>query len=329
MKDVAEIAGVSVSTVSRVISGKFAVEEGTASRVRSAILQLDYRPNLLAWGLRSRSGKFIGLVIPGIHEPFATMIGLLEEYVTRGGYSLLFGNTESGPEKENIFIDDLISRHVDGIVFSGVSEKSLALPKLAGTDIPIVLFDRVFNARDNVVTVALNNEAAGRLAARYLVGLGHRRVATITGPPDLNLCKDRLHGFKDEVSRLGAALDERDIEVGDFSFDAGLKASQALFARTSAVTAVWAQNDLMAIGLMRGLASLGKRVPRDVSIVGADDIPFARMTVPSLSTVRQPFEAMCRQAVSSLLGYDDLSRSANRHFAFDPELVRRESAQSP
>jgi len=176
MKDVAALAGVSVSTVSRVISGSIPVDQGTAKRVRDAISSLDFRSNLLASGLRSKSGKLIDLVVAGPYEPFASTIGYLEHTTARHGYNLVVGNSRSREKLEEQFVDHLIRRHVDGIIFTPISHRTQATDHLLNTDLPIVWFDRVWDD-ERILTVRLDNQQAGELAAQHLCEHGHQRLA--------------------------------------------------------------------------------------------------------------------------------------------------------
>jgi DNA-binding LacI/PurR family transcriptional regulator len=326
MKDVAALAGVSVSTVSRVISGSIPVDQLTAQRVRDAITSLDFRPNLLAAGLRSKSGKLIGLVVPGVYEPFASIIGFLEKTTSQHGYSLLVGNSRSRADVEERFVDNLIRRHVDGIIFTPVSHETRVLEQLVDSDIPIVWFDRVWDDR-RVLTVQLDNRKAGLIAAQHLTACGHRRIAIVTGPPNVDLCHDRLAGFVHGARQSGVEREPELLFEGDFSFDAGVDAVDRVLGLTRPVTAVWAQNDLMAIGLLKGFLSRGLRVPEDISIVGMDGIPFTRMVHPELTTVQQPLERMCQALLSRILDYGQLIRQQKWHAVFQPELVVRQSVR--
>lgn len=329
MKDVADLAGVSVSTVSRVISGKTPVNVATASRVKQAINRLGFRPNLLAAGLRNKSGRFIGLVVPSTDEPFATMISVIEVETRCADFSLLLANSSSDLTIEQMFIESLVRRHADGVIFSVVSEESKAAESLSKSGIPVVMFGRIGRSHRNIVTVGLDNHEAGRQAARLLVESGHRRVGTLTGPLSVQLTNDRLIGFKEELKLHGIHLRDEDIYNGDFSFKSGVEQAKRLVdVSLGNVTAIWAQSDLMAIGLMRELANRGVRVPDDLSIAGMDDIPFAHMTVPALSTIRQPIPEMCRRAVQSIVTYGGPGQHATGDFLFSPEIVTRESVRA-
>lgn len=329
MKDVANLAKVSVSTVSRVLSGKIPVDDTTRSRVEQAVASLDYRPNLLATGLRNRSGRFIGFVVPSMAEPFASMVTFLEREARNAGYSLLLGNSDGDAKTEKLFLESLIRRHADGVIFSVVSGNAAYIKSLVRSDIPMVMFDRVSPAHNGLISVALDNRNAGRLAASLLLEFGHRRIAVVEGPANLKLSQDRTEGFREGLVTHGVALDDEDLYSGDFSFSSGVKAARRMLKRGIAgLTAVWAQNDLMAIGITRELHGHGVRVPEDLSVMGMDDIPPAEMLIPSLTTVRQPLQKMCRRAVQSIVLQEPAETGSQPDFVFQSELVVRESVRN-
>ncbi|TVR68483.1 MAG: LacI family transcriptional regulator [Spirochaetaceae bacterium] len=327
MKDVAELAGVSVSTVSRVLSGRIPVEKTTAERVQDAIASLNFRPNLLASGLRSKSGKLIGLVIPGLYEPFASIVGHLERYATRRGFSLLVGNSRALPHVEERFVNNLIQRHVDGIIFTPVSGETSAMGDLLDSDIPVVWFDRVCEDR-RVLSVKLDNEKAGTMAARHFLEMGHRELAVVTGPEPVELVHSRLRGFVGEARSQGVEVRHTRIMEGDFSFESGVRLAQQFLSMPELPTAVWAQNDLMAIGLLKGFSAAGVDVPGSVSIIGMDGIPLTMMVHPELTTIRQPIQEMCKTVVSKVLEYRRYLENNQLNTVFEPELVVRGSVRS-
>ncbi len=324
MKDVAERAGVSISTVSRVISRKIPVDASTEQRVRTAIDELNYRPNLLAAGLRSKSGRSIGLIVPRISDPFfSSLIDHVDRAVIDRGYNLLLFNTHSDPDFEQQIIDNLVSRHVDGIIFAMASDESWAIEMLAGVDVPIVMLDRIADT-DKLLSLRLDNEGAGALAAEHLASLGHHRVACVTGPLKVHLCIDRLNGFLAALNKRGILMEKECIFEGDFSYSAGILAAERLAMIQPRITAIWAQNDLMAAGVLKGVIARGRRVPEDVSIIGMDDLLLPQMLQPSLSTIIQPVQQMAEKAVEMIM--DVIKKiPTERHIVLEPTLAARES----
>ena len=218
MKDVAKLAGVSISTVSRVVNKQnFPIDEITKQKVLDATRKLNYRPNLLAKGLRLKSGHIIGLVVPDfipLHA-FANIIKYVEKFALEHDFNLILGNNQDNPDIEERFIDSLIRRSVDGIIFSRVSDESRVLKILHQQNIPIVVIDRALED-ESVPSVVLNNVRAGELAAEHFVELGHRQIGCITGPLNIGLCRERLKAFKQVVVRHNRVFDEGCVFEGDF-----------------------------------------------------------------------------------------------------------------
>ncbi|TVR32070.1 MAG: LacI family transcriptional regulator [Spirochaetaceae bacterium] len=329
MKDVAKMAGVSISTVSRVINDTHPVDGRTRGAVEDAIRRINYRPNLLAAGLRSKSGNLIGLAVPDIaHHSFEEFIKHTEQCVREHKHGLIIGDTHSDPDAEAEFIDHLIRRNVDGIIFIRVSDQSRALDMLNATSIPYVVLDRALES-GTVPTVTMDNFTAGQLAAEHLLGLGHSRIACLTGPLDVALCRERLNGFTQALSHAGHRLPDQWIFEGDFRFESGVRTVELLLDTEPRITALWAQNDLMAIGIIGGLIDHGLVVPRDMSVAGVDDIVTCRMVRPQLTTVSQPFEAMSRAAVQLLMRERSAGKRLTERIVIPTELVVRQSTAPP
>lgn len=325
MKEIADIAKVSVATVSRVVNKTMRVNDETRVRVERAISDLGYRPNLLATGLRSKSGNIIGLSIPKV---LPTVIGYTEEVVRHHNYSLIVGNTHNDPAEEADFIDKLVRRNVDGIIFSQVSDKSTSVDILRKAGIPFVVIDRGRPDCDDA-TVMTDNYTAGKLAAIHLTSLGHERCVCVTGPPDISLCRERLRGFKDALTERKRNFEDRDAYVGDFTIEAGMEAAKHFLETNDSFTAVWAENDLMAIGFMNALLDRGYRVPDDFSVAGMDDIEASGMVRPRLTTVRQDFKEICRLAVAMLLEMKAGRTLPSRRVIVPVDLLIRESTGRP
>ena len=329
MKDVAKLANVSESTVSRVINRNIPVDDATRSRVEDAIRSLNYKPNLLAKGLRIKSGHLIGLVVPEIvHHTFASFIQHIEESTVARGYNLIVGNHKDDPDLEESFIDMLVRRNVDGIIFSRVSDESRVMRIIHQTRVPVVVIDRAAE-REELASVVLDNYRAGSIAGEHLAGLGHRTVGCITGPMKIALCRERLSGFRDALGRQGAVLPDTAVFEGDFKFESGFEGAREILGRHPDTSALWAQNDLMAIGALKYLSGIGKVVPADVSLLGMDDIALARMITPSLTTVIQPFEEICEKAVELVLAKRDGGDGGTGRIVIEPGLAVRDSTAAP
>lgn len=322
IKDVAREAGVSIATVSRVLNESPLVDDGTRYKVKRAIEKINYKPNLLATGLRSKNSQLIGLLVPDVlHSSFTQIIKQCEENARRRNYGLIIGITMNDPETEAKIIEDFIQRNVNGIIFSRVSDKSMVLKLVRKHKIPIVVIDRALKFED-IPAVVVDNYKAGQSVAAYFLNRGHRHLYCITGPLDISLCRERLNGFADTLVNAGIKFDSTCIFEGDFKYEAGMAAAAPILGRPKKITAVWAQNDLMAIGLLNMLQRKKFRIPEDISVIGMDDSELAQICLPTLTTVRQPFQAMCDKALELLL---NPQKKQNERAVLDIELVERET----
>jgi DNA-binding LacI/PurR family transcriptional regulator len=329
IKDVARLARVSVTTVSRVLSSSPRVDQKTRARVERAISRIHYQPNLLAQGLRSKKGYVIGLVVPEIrHETFATFIECTERFCLERGYDLIIGNTGGRPEVEGAFIDNLLRRHVDGIIFSRVSDRSRVINTVEKWNVPAVIIDRALD-REDIPTVVLDNHRAGAMAAEHFLSLGHRVLGEVTGPQDIALSRERHRGYLAALRKHGLALSAAQVFEGDFKFESGRAAAAAFLGAPRPVTAIWCHNDLMAVGAMNVFLRAGVRIPEDLSLMGMDNASLAGMTVPALTTLTQPFEEMCRRAVELVVAMragEEIDRS---RVVLAPDIIVRESTGRP
>ena len=323
IKDVSIRAGVSPSTVSRVITGAVPVDAETRRRVESAIDELGYRPNLFARGLRNRSARLIGLMVPEVmHETFSAFIEYTEDACRRHGFTLLLGNTKEDPDIEKKVLETFAGMSVDGVIVSQVSDASAIIRDMRERGIPVVGIDRALET-EKVDRVVADNRGAGLLAARYLRSMGHREVLCLGGPTSIKLSRDRWEGFKTYYAQQGCEVPY--IEGSDFGFEAGVQGIRQAFRKGFSFTALWAQSDLIAIGAMKELVRLGTQVPRDVSVLGMDDIRLAEMLTPELTSIRQPLRAMCEHAVDLIVHrLGDPEREAET-ITLETELIIRSS----
>jgi DNA-binding LacI/PurR family transcriptional regulator len=326
IKDVAKLAGCSTSTVSRVLNNRDAVDPNTRQKVLDAVQELDYKPNLVAQGLRVRKGNLIGVVVPNsLTHSFNFLLYRIVECARQQGYSVIFGDTQNNPNNEEAFIDDLLRRHVDGIIFSRVSDESRILPKLLlKKNVPFVVIDRALE-NEKVPTVVLNNYQAGRLAAIHLVELGHRKIACVTGPLKIGLCRERLKGFQDVLQEHDIHLGSDWVFEGKFVFQSGIEAVEDLCRKHCDFSAIWVVNDVMAFGVLKELLRKGIRVPADVSLMGLDDMDFGEMISPTLTTIHYPFDQMAEKAVELIIRQSNGEDIADEMIVLTPSLVIRES----
>lgn len=298
IREVARLAGVSLGTVSRVINGHPTVAPDIRKRVQAAIDKLGYRPNRVARSLRSQQSHTFGLVIPDVTNPFfAELVKSIEQSAGLVGYSIILGNAEESPEAEKRYIQMLADRQVDGlIVVPSVGTRAIQVDR----DIKVVLIDR---ALPNHHIVSSDHRAGAEQAVTHLVGLGHRRIGCIAGPQNLAVAVERYAGYRETMARIaiGTRLEEGWIEFANFDYPSAYEAARRILANKSRPTALFASSDQQAIGALRAAADLGLSVPRDLSIVGFDDIPLSNLVSPRLTTVGQSVGELSRLAVDTLI----------------------------
>ncbi len=330
MRDVAQQAGVSISTVSHVVNNSRNVSEDARSRVLLAMQMLDYKPNALAQNLRRQQTFTIGMIVPDIANPFFAEIARgIEDASFEQDHSVILCNTDGDIGKQATHTDLLIKNQAAGILFVAAGISTELVEGLQARRVPLVVVDReVPGVR--VDTVLTNHLQGGRLATQYLFDLGHRRIACISGGSDLSPSAERLTGYEQVLQENGLLMEESLVVRGDFQYDSGYRAMQQLLTLADRPTAVFACNDLMAIGAISAATEGGLRVPQDLSIVGFDDVRLASFTNPPLTTIAQPKYEIGVVALEMLLARAQNLAAPARLVRLDTELiVRRSTAVSP
>jgi DNA-binding LacI/PurR family transcriptional regulator len=322
--DVAAEAGVSHQTVSRVVNGDPTVRPATKAKVDAAVVKLAYRPSLTARALASRKTRSIGLISTGFpfYGPSSTMHGF-NGAARRAGYQVSMA-TLDGDDARAVeqAVDAFVGQAVAAIVLIAPDAEALDVLRSSRVSVPLVTADSV--AEDGHHAVSIDQAAGAELAVEHLAALGHRSVAHVAGPDAWMDGRDRERGWRDACARLG--LETGPLLRGDWTPASGHRLGLELAARGD-VTAVFCANDQMALGAVHAFCDAGLEVPRDVSIVGFDDVPEAAHFLPPLTTVRQDFEALGRRimdTVAAVLAGDDEPVEA-----VVPELVVRRSTASP
>ena len=329
IKDVAEQANVSTATVGRVLNGRGYVSEEARERVETAISQLGYRKNVLAMGLRKQHTQTIGHLLTSIAlNPFFSGVSLgVERQAMEYGYSVLIYNVQGDATQEQRGVETFIERRVDGIVVaSGRATRRLGR-RLAELPIPVVLVNADVRW-PGVAVIGTTQRTGARLAAEHLLGLGHRRLAFVGAPAGHAAGGPRRAGVLDALRAAGLGADALEIVPGDGRVEGGAASVERLLEGRARPTGIVAYNDLAAIGILRGLRSVGLRVPADASVVGFDDIEPASWTEPPLTTIRQPTTEMGRWAVERIAGALRGAASDDR-VALEPELIVRGSTGPP
>lgn len=327
IRDVAERAEVSVGTVSNVINRPERVSEAVVARVQEAIRELGYVRNDAARQLRAGRSRSIGLVVLDARNPFFTDIARgAEDEAAESGLSVLLGDSDENPEREAAYLDLFEEHRVRGVLVSPLGEigERLERMRLAGT--PAVLVDR--HAEGRISSVSVDDVAGGRIATAHLLESGRRRILFVAGPLGIRQVSDRLAGARQAVAEVpGASLETR--EGAALSVFEGRRIGEEIAARPASERpdAIFAANDLLAVGLLQALVMRGEvRVPDDIALVGFDDIDFAEAAVVPLSSVRQPSRLIGQTALRILLEEAEDPGRAPRQVVFQPELVVRESS---
>ena len=329
MSDVAARAGVSHQTVSRVVNGHPNVAPQTRERVERAIRELGYRPNTAARALVTGSTRTIGFVTVNINQygPAQTLVGL-ERAARAAGYSLsVTVLDEATADAMRDAVDRFVAQSVDAVLALATYDDAAEALHLVHAPLPLVTVQSGGALEEPAVGV--DQVAGARLATRHLLDLGHRTVHHVTGPADSKEARDRIEGWRAELAAAGAAVPV--CLHGDWTPSSGYEAGHRLVARRRAgeeVTAVFVANDQMALGLLAALHEEGLEVPRDVSVVGFDDLPEAPYLTPPLTTVRQDFAELGHRAVELVL-----ARLAGRELHLEPVppvlLTRASSGSVP
>ena len=325
---VAKLAGVSSSTVSRVINPGAKVSEKTRQKVLAAMQQLGYQPNSIAQSLATRSSNAVGVLVSELYGPFfGTMLSAIEQTLKAAGKFVLVAAGHSNEDQEREAIRFLVSRNCDALIVhvERLSDKFLVDHDHNTT--PLVVMNRkVRGLADHCFS--LNNELGGYLATRSLLKNKHRRIAYISGPLDWGDAKQRLAGHKRALEEAGVKFDERLLHEGDYHETGGQDALAALFSKDVPFTAVVCANDEMAAGAMAAAHERGLELPQELSIVGFDDAPISRYVYPKLTTIHYPIADMGAMAARWVLKHV-YEQEHDVQQAFEPRLVERDSVTPP
>lgn len=328
VRDVAAAAGVSVGTVSNVLNRRDKVATATVARVQAAIDRLGFVRNDAARQLRAGRSRSIGLVVLDAGNPFFAAVARgAENRAVQDDLSVLLGNSDEDLSREDRYLDLFREQRVNGVLITPVSKDLSRLRRLRDAGTPVILVDHDIPGH-NYCSVSVDDVEGGYLAARHLLDIGRRRIAFVAGPAAFVQVSHRLEGARKAVAEVADATLEV-LEVPALTVLNGRAAGEQLAARSpeDRPDAVFAANDLLAVGVLQALSLLGTiRVPEDIALVGYDDIDFASATIVPLTSVRQPAELIGETAVDLLLRtLDDPDGEYERNVRFRPELVIRES----
>lgn len=326
VQTVARAAGVSASTVSRILNGTAKVSETKRIAVEQAIRDLGFRPNPVARSLAGGRTMSIGVLTQYIDSPlYGAAIRGVEEILINQGYDPIVTSGLWDGDREFRRINSLLERKVDGLIILTSRLADSDLIKIAGR-VPMVVTGRQLQS-ENVSSINFDNCLAGQLAAQHLLNLGHRDLAVIIGPPDHKDSDERYDGIVTACMDKGIELDQQSVVCGDYHEQGGHRATRSMLANGVSFSAIVALNDQMAFGSMLALRQAGLRVPEDVSIVAIDDVPHSSYTSPPLTTVAQPVYEMGQMAGSMILESIREGTSYGRSQSIAPSLISRESTR--
>ena len=329
IKDVAARAGVSFTTVSHVVNNTRPVSSEVRAKVEAAIRELNFVPSAVARSLKARTTSTIGVVVPNSTNPyFAEISRGIEGYFERRGYCVILGNSDDEPEKQRKYLRVLIERRIDGLIVASAGDQDTLRDALGRTDVPVVIVDReVPGVQADLVQI--DHEEGAYMAARHLLELGHRRIACISGPSQMVVSEARVHGFIRALREASIEVEGCQVIASDYTSSGGYEAAVSLL-RNSPPTAIFAANDVMALGALRAAAERGLSVPRDLSVIGFDDIAMSRFFYPALTTVGQSILMLGERAAQTLL--ERVTRDVEgeaRRIIIAPNLIVRESTGAP
>lgn len=327
--DVARSAGVSRATISRYLNNTLNLPTDTASRIDKAVQKLKYRPNRIARGLKRGKTDSLGLVVPDIANPFyGALASHVEAEAEAAGLSLTLYSSRNRLEREILLLDQQASRPVDGLIFltnhsgNGLLSRRINLQDrivLLDEDVPSTVAPKVF----------VDNERGGYEATRYLIEMGHERIAHVTGPKDLFSVRARYVGYKRALRQAGFELNQSLILFGTYTPECGRAAVDRLFAENLAPTAIFASSDYIIVGILEALRDRNVTVPAEISVIGFDDLIFTQLLRPPVTTVRQPIAELARVGVSKLLDCIKGIDHRGEVVRLPVQLVKRASVARP
>ncbi|WP_433977465.1 ribose operon transcriptional repressor RbsR [Erwinia sp. E_sp_B01_9] len=326
MKDVARLAGVSTSTVSHVINNNRFVSEAVREKITSAITQLNYAPSALARSLKLNQTRTIGMLLTASSNPFySEVVRGVERSCYERGYSLVLCNTEGDENRMNRSLETLLQKRVDGLLIM-CNESHIPSAEILNRypSIPSVMMDwSPFEGGSDIIQD--NSLLGGEMATRFLISRGYRRIACIAGPQDKTPARLRLEGFHQAMTQAELPVLPGYVVNGDLEFQGGFNAMNQLLALKPFPEAVFTSNDAMAVGVYHALFQAGLSVPKDIAVMGYDDIELARYMTPPLTTIHQPKDELGELAIDTLIHRLKEPGGSQQLLVLTPELIERGS----
>lgn len=320
IREVAKLAGVSPSTVSRVINGTANVDIEKKERVLKIIEETGFKPNQVARSLFKKSSKIIGVILPNINNPFFTeMTKYIEDEAYAKDYKILICYSYNDIQKEKENLNMLVSMNADGIILL-TNDESMR-KDLDNYKIPIVVLDRHSNSEKNLTHIASNHYEGAKLATKHLIECGCKNIVNMKGPTAFSSARDRNRGYEDICKEYNREIKSVDC---DYNYEAGIKSTEELLKKYPEVDGIIASNDIVAISAYKVLNKNNYRVPEDIMIIGFDNIEMSKMFTPEITTIEQDIEKMGRVAVRSIVDFKN-GREVQKDYIFDVNLLKRDT----
>jgi DNA-binding LacI/PurR family transcriptional regulator len=327
--DIAKEAGVSIATVSHVINGKGRISTGTRSAVFAVMERLNFQPSVIASALTGKKTFTLGLLVPDVSNPFfAEIARVIEDQSHQLGYSVVMCNTDNKDEKIERYISLLLQKSVDGIIIATGIENKEILEQLLDKGLPIVLIAREMPLVA-VQTVVVDDYVGGCLAAKHLLSLGHKEIAILAESQMVSSSRERMRGFRQTMEDAGLEFNESWLKICDYKVEDGKENTLELLQQDRRPSAIFACNDLLAVGALQAAKALQISVPSELSIISFDNTILASVTNPTLTTIAQPMEEMGKFAVDVIVEDIQGDIRAKQRISFRPELLIRESTAVP
>jgi len=327
IRDVADLANVSTATVSHVFNGTRYVSPELTERVQAALLELDYQPDAVARSLRRGETLTIGLIVPDLEIPFfASVAYSIERAASNHDYNIILCNSDWQQTRESLHLQNLITRQVDGLICISAGMNIAQIEPIVNMGTPVVTFERYWLG-SGLDAVGIDNHKGAYIATKHLLEMGHKQIAVILGLAVSTIINnERLGGYRRALLDAGIEPNPDYVFAGNYLPESGRKATEQILTLQERPSAIFAFNDLMAMGVLQVLGDKGIHVPKEIAVVGFDDIPLSQFTNPALTTIRQPLKEMGKLAVELLLHriWSDDPYEA-RHIKLEPELVIRTS----
>jgi LacI family transcriptional regulator len=326
IKHVAARAGVSFTTVSHVLNGTRRVSDSARQRVEQAIAEMGYSPSAVARSLKMSETSIIGVLVPNIINPFfAELTRGIEDCCRQTDYSVFLCNSDDDPERQGRYLQTLLERRVDGLLLAAAAGEAEALAKrLESARVPTVVVDRGIPGLSTADLVRVDHQGGAHMAVSHLLSLGHRSIACLSGPSQFAVSRARVAGWRQAMEEAQVPIQEGWLLEGDFSAAVGHELTRKLLTQ-GGITAVFASNDLLAIGAIRAAAEMGVAVPYALSVIGFDGIDLGSYVYPALTTVGHPIRALGETAAKVLIDRIADGPEETREVVLPTQLFLRES----